>query len=241
MTTQGFIDQRYERVKKYDVPANQMETRSARNLPNVEDIKYNEVVSLDIAMLFCDIKGFTKIVRNASDPKTIARIMTIYITEMAAAIRNHGGEILSIRGDGIIGAFTDSSNRNASTIAVRCAVTMSTSLDYVVNKRLRYFNQNPLSCRWGADYGKIRMTRAGLHGGDKNDLIYIGNAINYASKFSEIVKEGEIGISEYMHNQLENYYRKSDNGWNWTGYTNTNYGKYYSKFLNHWRGINEPN
>ena len=59
---------------------------------------------------------------------------------MAAKIRQHQGEVLSICGDEIIGAFTDKEN-SAPIEVVRCVLTMSTLLNFVVNKRIRSFNQ----------------------------------------------------------------------------------------------------
>ena len=164
MSTQDFINTRYARVKEYDVPANQMEERSISSLPKIENVKYNEVLTITTSFLFCDIKGYTDLVSKAPNPKTIARIMTIYVTEIAAAIRHYGGTILSIRGDGIIGAFTNNDNQNASITAVNCSITQSSLLNLVVNKRLKSFQQEPIYCHWGADYGKINITRAGIHG-----------------------------------------------------------------------------
>ncbi|KKK49270.1 hypothetical protein LCGC14_3136740, partial [marine sediment metagenome] len=215
MVGQGFVDQRYKRVKEYDTPVSQMTERPVTKLPAVENVKYKEVVTINVAMLFCDIKGYTKLVTEASDPKTVARIMTIYVTEMAAAIREHGGTILSIRGDGLIGTFVDG-DRNASTEAVRCAVTMNTILDYVVNKQLKSFKQESLVCHWGADSGRIKITRAGLYRENMNDLVYIGDAINHASKFSVLAQGNQIAISEKMHNRIDNEFKKSDSPWEWT-------------------------
>jgi len=240
MTTQEFINSRYDRVKDYDVTVRQMEERTVNSLPKVENVKYNEVLTLDVAFLFCDIKGYTNLVTNSTDPKTIARIMSIYVTEMAAAIRYHGGTILSIRGDGIIGAFIGSNKNNASTEAARCSVTQYSLLDLVVNKRLRSFQQSPISCHWGADYGKVKITRAGIHGDGKNDLIYIGDAINYTSKFSVLADKGSIVISSKMHNSISNYYKDPENGWKWNDFYDHNYGTLYSKSLTNWSGLVEP-
>lgn len=239
MVGQGYVDQRYKRVKEYDTPVSQMTERSVVKLPEVEDVRYSEVVTINVAMLFCDIKGYTKLVTEASDPKTVARIMTIYVTEMAAAIREHGGTILSIRGDGLIGTFVDG-DRNASTEAVRCAVTMNTILDYVVNKQLKSFKQEPLECHWGADSGRIRITRAGLYRDKMNDLVYIGNAINHASKFSVLAKGNQITISEKLYNRLNDFNKNPNEGWSWIRQYDRNYGNYYSKELNHWSGTQEP-
>ena len=240
MSTQDFINTRYARVLDYDVPANKMEERNIFSLPRVENVKYNEVLTINASFLFCDIKGYTELVSKTSDPKTIARIMTIYVTEMAAAIRQHSGTILSIRGDGIIGAFTNSDKDNASIIAVDCSITQSSLLNLVVNKRLKSFQQEPIYCHWGAEYGKIKITRAGIHGDGKNDLIYIGNAINYASKFSVLADKKHLVISESLYDQLDDFRKDSKNNWNSSKIYDQKYGNCYKKVLNKWSNLVEP-
>ena len=155
MTTQGFVSERYARANEYDIPANKLTVREARKIPNTADeLSYAEVVKMKLAIVFADIRGYTKRIDKA-DSKVAARTMTLYVTEMASAIRHHSGTIVGIEGDGIIGAFADSDSRNAQTIAVRCVVTMNTLLDFVVNKKLKSFKQEPLSYGYGADFGRI--------------------------------------------------------------------------------------
>ena len=80
---------------------------------------------MNLAMLFVDIKGYTKLVQEQNQKK-IARMMTLYVTEMGAAIKYHGGTIVSIERDGLLAAFNTKENQkyNACEEAVRCAVTM---------------------------------------------------------------------------------------------------------------------
>ena len=124
-----------------------MRERIIQKLPEVDDVRYDEVLNIEAGVLFCDMKGFTILV-SESDPKTIARIMTIYITEMVSIIRSYGGKILSIRGDGIIGIFSNSDKESAPDTIIKCAVSMSTSLKYVVNKRIESFKRTGISCRF---------------------------------------------------------------------------------------------
>lgn len=239
MTTQNFVNNRYARANEYDIAASKLKTREARSIPNVpEDLKYDEVVILDLALIFADIRGYTEIIADM-DPKVAARMMSLYVTEMGAAIRHHGGTIVSIEGDGIIGAFASTDKRNAQTISVRSAITMNTSLDYVVNKKLRSFQQNPISCGYGIDFGKIFITRAGIRGEGKNELVFIGSAMTRSAKYQSIAKSNELFVSSRVYNSLEEHYKKSEKGWRW--YTiSTKYGTLYKKDVNHWSGINKP-
>lgn len=226
----------------YDVPASQMEERSGRKIPaSPNSLKYNEVVKLDLAMLYVDLVGFTKLVEG-KEAKTVARIMTIYVTEMAAAVRHHGGTILDIQGDGMLAAFSDSSEEknNAATTAVRVPITMHTLLRFVVNKRLRQFQQADLQCRYGIDHGRVVVTRAGLRGAEKNDLVYIGTATNYAVKFQALAKAEELVISDRVYGQLDDHNRNSDKGWQWSSSQNREYGTLYRMKASQWSKTEEP-
>ena len=238
MTTQGFVNARYDRVREYDIPATQLTVRSARSIPNVpEDVAYNEVVSMDLAIVFADIRGYTHRIDNA-DPKVASRTMSIFVTEMAAAIRHHQGTIVSIEGDGIIGAIK-SNDRNAPTEAARTVVTMNTLLDYVVNKRLRAFQQEPISCGYGVDYGRLIITRAGIRGEGKNELVFVGSAMTRAAKYQSKAKGNEMFISNRVYRNLDAFYKNPDKGWKWVEIS-TEFGPLYKKTVYHWSDTQEP-
>ncbi len=247
MTTQEFINTRYDHIigrngkNAYDVAAKNLETRTSNKIPQTsKDLKYNEIVKMDLAMLFVDITGYTDLVKN-ENPKKIARVMTLYVTEMGAAIRHHGGIIVSIEGDGLLASFNtiQGKKHNACEKAVRCAVTMNTLLDFVVNKRLREFNYNTISCRYGMDFGPIIINRAGIKGEGKNELLFIGKATNHAAKFLGIASNGEYVISEEVYKQLSDFYRGSSNGWSWSSSYSSEYGNYRKRSVSHWKDIKE--
>lgn len=238
MTTQGFVNERYARANEYDIQANKLTVREARTIPNTaDDLSYSEVVKMNLTMVFADIRGYTKRI-DGSDSKVAARTMTLYVTEMAAAIRHHGGTIVSIEGDGIIGAFADSSSENAQTIAVRCVITMNTLLDYVVNKKLKSFKQEPLTCGYGVDSSQLYITRAGIRGKGKNELVFIGSAMTRVAKYQSKAQSNKMVISSRVYNALEDHYRDSDHGWNWDSLT-SEFGTLYQMTVNHWSGIEE--
>ncbi|MFW9995507.1 MAG: adenylate/guanylate cyclase domain-containing protein [Candidatus Odinarchaeota archaeon] len=237
MTTQSYVKDRYNKVLQYDIPASQLTVRQARSIPNIpNDVGYKEVVVMDLAIVFADVRGYTKRIEGAN-PKVAARLMSIYVTEMAAAIRHHGGTIVSIEGDGIIGAFDDSGDENGPTAAVRSVVTMNTLLEFVVNKRLSAFQQQPLSCGYGVDHGRLHITRAGIHGEGKNELVFVGSPMTRAAKYQAKAQGNELYISKRVYDAIEEFYR---NNWGWSSTHTTEYGTLYKMNVNHWTGTEEP-
>ena len=50
------------------------------NVPKTSDVKFNELVKMELATVYIDIEGFSKLV-DQKDNKTVSRVMNIYITD----------------------------------------------------------------------------------------------------------------------------------------------------------------
>ncbi|MBT8387726.1 MAG: PAS domain S-box protein, partial [Ignavibacteria bacterium] len=68
----------------------------------IEDIK--EGVKLEAALLFCDIRGFTRIAEKLN-PTEVVRILDTYYSKMADVIKTHNGIITQFIGDEIFVTF----------------------------------------------------------------------------------------------------------------------------------------
>ena len=217
MTSQAFLDERGDRVDNYDIPGSKMEVRSEDDIPDTDDVTYKEVIKMDLSMLSVDIKGYSAMISNYPDEKVLGRAMRLYVNEMTAAIRHHGGTIVSIEGDGIIGAFSNTSeeNYNPQESAVRCAVTMATLLKKIVNEKLRSFQKPPLECRYGVDYSRTYIVRAGVRGKRKNDLLFVGEALSSAVKIQNKADPGYLFVSCNTHENLRDGYKNPEIGWIW--------------------------
>ncbi len=58
----------------------------------------------DAAVLYCDVRGFTKLASRLS-PGEVMRLLAEYQTRMVAVIQSHGGSIDKFLGDGIMATF----------------------------------------------------------------------------------------------------------------------------------------
>ena len=217
MTTRAFVDQRWERVDSYDIPGSRMEVTWDDVIPVTDEVSYGEVIVMDLSMLSVDIKGYSAMISNYPDEKVLGRAMRLYVNEMTAAIRHHGGSIVSIEGDGIIGAFSNSceDNYNSQESAVRCAITMATLLKEIVNEGLRSFQKPPLVCRYGVDHSRTYIIRAGVRGKRKNDLLFVGEALSSAVRIQNEADPGYLFVSCNTHENLRDAYTDPEAGWTW--------------------------
>ena len=104
--------------------------------------------------------------------------------------------------------------------AVNAARAMQTLNDYSLNKHLKEnVNGKIIECGIGIDYGKILVTKVGMYGTEGNaekenetSFVWVGNATNHASKYSDLADEGEIFISESVYKILSDDLKKDK--WN---------------------------
>ena len=58
----------------------------------------------DATVMFCDLRGFTTFAEERS-PELMLEVLNRYLSEMSAAVLDHGGTVVSYMGDGIMAVF----------------------------------------------------------------------------------------------------------------------------------------
>ena len=212
-------------------------------IPDVDDIQLGKNGrELDLAMLFIDIRESTKIV-DGFRRTTAARMYKSFLSGVAQIARSNDGELRSFNGDGVLVAFIGDNKR---TNAAKAALQMSWFCKKVIKPKVEaYFaNNNQLEgldfdFGIGVDVGKVLVVRGGIRGENNNDLVWVGNATNYAVKLSSLSNNGyNVFISEDMYKNMNKsskfggspekemwevrYWTKMDNmkvycsNWTWT-------------------------
>lgn len=170
----------------FDLP---FEVRAGTVIPAVTDIvlSQNAGREIDLAMLFIDIRSSTLIV-DGFRRTTAAKMYKAFISGVTRIIRNNGGEVASFNGDGVLAAFAGDMR---ITIAAKTALNLSWLCTQVLRPRLRsYFERNlqladvEFDFGIGVDCGRVLVVRAGMGGTNNNDLVWVGNATNYAVKLA---------------------------------------------------------
>ena len=172
-------------------------------IPSADQIQFGNVgKEMDLAMLFIDLRESTKIV-DSFRRQTAAKMYKSFLWGVAKIARMHDGELRSFNGDGVLVVFAGGE---------RCeqAVTAAMQMSYFVQKVLRpkvnsYMINNrqlsnmSLSFGIGIDTGRVLIVKGGVQGQNNNDLVWVGNATNYAVKLSNIKQNGQIRIMPSVH------------------------------------------
>lgn len=138
----------------------------------------------------------------------------LYYHAIVKIAKATGGEIRSFNGDSLL-VFYQGTTKDSLSTAVKAAMQMKFAIQTLLNDNLK--NYTDIDFGIGIDHGKILATKVGIGGTDETkDLIWIGNAVNRATKISDKCQTSyNIGISECIYNNLLDYvkYHEKDNGY----------------------------
>ncbi|MFY7695365.1 MAG: adenylate/guanylate cyclase domain-containing protein, partial [Cyanobium sp.] len=91
--------------------------------------------TLDVTVLFCDLKGFTSLTRErsaAGESEAHVRQLNTYLTAMVDVILAHGGTVDKFIGDAVMAVFGSPVGRGVreeARAAVACALAMGSALE----------------------------------------------------------------------------------------------------------------
>jgi class 3 adenylate cyclase len=151
--------------------------------------------SLDVTVLFCDIRGFTDFASNM-EPHALVEVLNTHMTAMTKIAHAHGGVVDKFVGDEIMVLFGapvpgEDDMRNAYTCAmemIQCRREMNATAQY------------PIQIGIGMAHGPVI---AGCMG-SQNRLNYtvIGKAANLASRLCSEARQMEIALDLTIRDYL---------------------------------------
>ena len=173
-----------------------LEDLSVQQKPE-NDVKKREITfsnkSESYCICFIDIIGSSHITSSLQTSAKLKSFYTVFINEITAIIKNHGGKILKTVGDGIIFFFPETSNiqnKEAFKDALECLLNMISSRDEI-NDKLQRAILVTISYRISADYGKLEVAKSGEVNGSF-DLF--GPTLNFCNKINKKAPPNGIAI-----------------------------------------------
>ena len=153
---------------------------------------------LEVSVLFCDIRDFTRF-SSQRTPQEIVERLNQFFSKMAGAISAQGGSINKFLGDGFMAVFgapapqTDHARR-----AVQAALQMEADLaDF--NTQLRENAEPGLEIGIGIDSGEVIAGNVGSI--DRKEYTVIGDPVNRSSRIEQLNKSlgTRMLVSERTH------------------------------------------
>jgi class 3 adenylate cyclase len=174
-------------------------------VPDIDDSRLtfgNTGLRFEATVLYIDMRESTKLL-NKHNRKTTAKLHMAYFHTIVAIASSLGGNVRSFNGDGML-VFFQGTTKNSVSAAVKSAMKMVYMLnndESKVKKKLEKYSA--LNFGIGLDDGKILCTKAGKHGSNNRDLVWLGNAVNKSVKIGDkLAAPYHIGISSFVYSNL---------------------------------------
>lgn len=167
------------------------------------------------AALFVDIRNSSSLPDKYKRP-TLARIYRSYISECVAVIN---GDLncaeINIHGDSVWGVF-DAQYQTQINSVFGTAAEISSVID-TLNCKYQKKGIDPISVGIGLDFGRVLMIKAGYNGSGLNEVVWMGQVVNGASKLcsygNKSWNDNEMMVSSVFYNNL-NKHNKGLLSWN---------------------------
>ncbi|MFA9371458.1 MAG: adenylate/guanylate cyclase domain-containing protein [Labilibaculum antarcticum] len=178
-------------------------------IPNSDRLTYRNGFYLNCYSIFIDIRDSSELPEKYLR-KTLAKIYRSFISEIVAIYQSYSNcKEINIVGDCVWGVFN--AKQKEDVLAVFSAGYSSNSLVNALNYKLCKKGIKPIRIGIGISKGRALMIKAGFNGSSINDVIWMGDVVNQASKMcSKANKEvsSTMVISKNVYDDLSGY----DNG-----------------------------
>jgi len=154
-----------------------------------------------VAVLFADIRGFTRISESIGAVRTMAFVQGFH-ERMTHVIFEHGGTLEKYIGDAVMATFgTPSSGPDDASRAVRCAVTLAIEIRHWSAERVAG-GEPPVEIGIGAHYGEAVVGSIG--DGQRLDYLVIGDTVNVTSRLERLTREidAQIVVTDELMTQV---------------------------------------
>jgi class 3 adenylate cyclase len=155
----------------------------------------------DVAVLFCDLRGFTAFAETA-EPEEIMELLGNYHTALGQLVYKFAGTLERFTGDGLIVLFNDPLPCSDPCLrAARLAVEMRAAANELIGRRRRLGIH--LGFGIGIAYGYATLGRVGFEG--RFDYTAIGSVVNLAARLCESAKASEILIDSKVYAAIDGH------------------------------------
>lgn len=196
--------------------------KEGRAIPDEEDLDIGKGKSLDLAVLFLDICGFSKWPQgDAQNQSSILSVFNIFMSEMMRLAEDFGGTVEKNTGDGLM-AYYNGEGEGAAADACKSAVGAALSMLYVakniINPTLKRDGLREVDFRVGIDYGPVTIA---LVGGKRlfKSCVAIGATAIIANRILEDCSANQVVVGKMVVDNLPEEWKehckllKSDTGW----------------------------
>ena len=161
-----------------------------------------------VAILFCDIRGFTKMSETLK-VEEVVYVLNDYFTLGSKVIADNGGQINKFIGDAILAVFQDPPGYSTGATACRNAVTAGLELNAAYRRQRSVWHAKittPFETDLGVGihFGELIMGNFGSP--QRMEYTVIGDTVNFASRLCSLAAAGQLKLSEETFKNVSAYF-----------------------------------
>jgi class 3 adenylate cyclase len=174
------------------------------SIPSRDRLTFTNGFYVNCTALFVDIRKSSELPGKHTRPR-LARLYRTYISEVVAVINANGrcAEI-SIVGDSVSGIL-DTPNKVDIDWVFATAARLA-SLNDIMNYKFKKNDISEIAVGIGVAYGRALMIKAGYNGSGINDVVWMGDVVNEASKLCQYGNQTwydrEVMVSNVIYSNL---------------------------------------
>lgn len=139
---------------------------------------------IEAVLWFSDLSGYTRITDSAP-PEQIIPLLNDYAEVVVSAVRDHGGDVLKLIGDGVLAIFTDEDSTKACAASIRAATAAGEGIA-ALNQQRAAENLPTTHMYLGLHIGEVFFGNVGSQ--DRLDFTVVGPAVNEASRIAAMCR-----------------------------------------------------
>jgi len=199
----AMIERLRDRDRLYRTLEKSVGANIMNKLLNTDEQILKQGQSYNVAILFCDLRGFTSLGESAS-AEEIIMFLNVYFSDISSVISEHNGIINKFMGDAVLAIFGLESDGNPVEDAVNASLA-------IIKHSTDFYMPNAMHPETGVgiDFGSVIGGTIGSE--DRYEYTIIGDAVNKASRLESLSKRlgYSIILSENAHKWLSNDMRKN--------------------------------
>jgi len=180
-------------------------------IPSRDQLTYDNGFYVNCSAIFVDIRESSSLTDKHYRP-TLAKLYRAFISEVTAILNsNQYCKEINIIGDCVAG-ISDTKGASSANQLVDTASQICSLVD-ILNCKFKKADINEINIGIGISYGRALMVQAGNKGSGLNEIVWMGDIVNEASKLcNEANKDGfdvteKVIISKSFYDRLNPEYQ----------------------------------
>jgi class 3 adenylate cyclase len=203
------------------------------SVPSRDELTFTNGFYVNCSALFVDIRKSSEL-SDFHKNRVLAKLYRTYISEVVVIMNgNPNCAEVDVVGDCVSGVF-DTTQKPDVDRAFATAFSISSIID-IMNYKFKKNNMTEIKVGIGIAYGRALMIKAGYKGSGINEVVWIGDVVNEASKLAKYGNrengDKEIMVSSFIYQNLND---QNKGFLEWNSRRNCYHGDVISKGMNDW-------